>query len=342
MSSSTSFIFGLAVGLGCTTAIYCYVKKKQRSSNNSFPPPKPTSTIDGAIGNTPIVQLSPSRLGFDDCHANIYAKLEFQNPGGSVKDRIAIAMIKKAERQGLITPGKTTLVEATSGNTGIAIAMVGAARGYKVVVAMPRLQAMLERYILIRSFGGVVLLSEPDLKSQGFLDLAETYAKEHSNCYLMRQFTNDANPNAHYSSTGPEIWQQMNGKVDAVVMGAGTGGTAVGVGRYLKEQNVKCQIVVVEPSESRVMQGAVHRTHSIVGIGTGLHVPMLEQLDPGAPFTSGQGRGLIDEFVSTDTPDSLDCTSNEILVERIVVTSKRNFVHLYNDCNYRSQLFGKA
>ena len=281
------------------------------------PPPPPQHDVTGCVGNTPMVRIHPSRLGFPRVHAEIYAKLEFQNPGGSVKDRIAVAMIDKAELDGSITPGVTTLVEATSGNTGIAVAMVGAARGYKVVVAMPRLQAMLERYILIRSFGGRVILSEPEDKSQGFLDLAEKYAEEHSNCYLLRQFTNEANPTAHYETTGPEIFAQMNGNVDAVVMGAGTGGTAVGVGKYLKEKMKEkiassgtmtggCRVCVVEPTESRVMQGSVHRVHSIVGIGTGLCVPMLESLDPGAPCVLGRGRGIVDEFLSTDTPDSLD------------------------------------
>ena len=142
-----------------------------------------------AIGGTPVVRLDPSRLGYgpDRVHPSttVLAKLEFQNPGGSVKDRIAVQMIDKAEKAGLITPGKTTLVEATSGNTGIAIAMVGAARGYRVVVAMPRVQAMCERYILIRSFGGQVLLSDPKLKSQGFLDLAETYQGTQIGCHLL-------------------------------------------------------------------------------------------------------------------------------------------------------------
>ena len=291
--------------------------KKSPMPPSSPPPPPPQHDVTGCVGNTPMVRIHPSRLGFPRVHAEIYAKLEFQNPGGSVKDRIAVAMIDKAELDGSITPGVTTLVEATSGNTGIAVAMVGAARGYKVVVAMPRLQAMLERYILIRSFGGRVILSEPEDKSQGFLDLAEKYAEEHSNCYLLRQFTNEANPTAHYETTGPEIFAQMNGNVDAVVMGAGTGGTAVGVGKYLKEKMKEkiassgtmtggCRVCVVEPTESRVMQGSVHRVHSIVGIGTGLCVPMLESLDPGAPCVLGRGRGIVDEFLSTDTPDSLD------------------------------------
>jgi len=253
----------------------------------------PLADVTFAIGATPIVRLDPTKLGFPraSSRAEIFAKLEFQNPGGSVKDRIAVAMIDDAEARGLIAPGRSTLVEATSGNTGIAVAMVGAARGYAVVVAMPRLQAMLERYMLIRSFGGIVLLSDPETKSQGFLDLAERYAKEHPEAYLLRQFTNPANIQAHYETTGPEIWEQMGGDVDIVVMGAGTGGTAVGCGRYLKEVSAEradpCRVVVVEPAESRVLQGEKHRVHSITGIGTGLRVPMMTALDDEAPWESG-------------------------------------------------------
>jgi cysteine synthase A len=187
-----------------------------------------------------------------------------------LKDRVALKMIDEAERAGLIRPGHSVLVEATSGNTGIAVAMVGAARGYKVVVAMPRLQAMFSRYMLIRSFGGEVLLSDPESQSQGFLDLAEQYARENGEAFLLRQFTNPSNPAAHYETTGPELWAQMGGDVDAFFAGAGTGGTALGAGRFLKEASRgACRVVVVEPAESRVLQGAVHRVHSIVGIGTG-------------------------------------------------------------------------
>ena len=311
MDQPSNTLLSFAAGVLGTAAVG-YIVYKQLQTTTSFaataPPPPPQTDVTGCIGNTPIVAIDPTKLNVAGCVAHIYAKLEFQNPGGSVKDRVALAMIEDAERKGLITPGVTTLVEATSGNTGIALAMCGASKGYKVVVAMPRLQSMLERYILVRSFGGQVLLSEPELKSQGFLDLAATYAKEHDNCYLTQQFTNPANPRSHYLTTGPEVWTQMNGAVDAVVMGAGTGGTAVGIGQYIKEHNPNCKICVVEPAESRVMQGAVHRIHSIVGIGTGLHVPMLAGLDPGAPYVSGQGRGLVDEFLSTNSPDALDCS----------------------------------
>lgn len=301
-------VTGLAIALG---AFYAFRRRRKKTNDGMHS--KILNDVTEAIGDTPMVTIDTERLGYSGkIHPStrILAKLEFQNPGGSVKDRIAVRMIDEAEKAGLITPGKTTLVEATSGNTGIAVAMVGAARGYRVIVAMPRLQSMCERYILIRSFGGQVLLSDPKLKSQGFLDLAENYVNEHpgEHCYLLRQFTNKDNPDAHYSFTGPEIWVQTRGQVDAVVMGAGTGGTAVGVGRFLKEKSHgKCSIMVVEPTESRVMQGGTHRVHSIVGIGTGLHVPLLENLAPGEPYLPHKGRGdVVDEFICCDSPDALD------------------------------------
>ena len=312
-----------AVALGCGLgAFYAYAHYRGKNSNSGCDDGDGDDDDDGgvladvcgAIGETPMVRLDPARLGFGagrvDPSTRVLAKLEFANPGGSVKDRIAVRMIEEAEKAGLIAPGRTTLVEATSGNTGIAVAMVGAARGYRVVVAMPRVQAMCERYILIRSFGGKVLLSDPKLKSQGFLDLAESYAKGHpeEHCYLLRQFTNKDNPEAHYRSTGPEIWRQTRGRVDCCIMGAGTGGTAVGVSRFLKEKSEgACTVMVVEPTESRVFQGSHHRVHSIVGIGTGLHVPLLAELAPGDPYLPGKGRGeLVDEFLCCDTPDALD------------------------------------
>ena len=179
--------------------------------------------------------------------------------------------------------------------------------GYKLIVTMPRLQAMAERYILIRAFGGQVRLSDPQLKSQGFLDLAEQIAKETPNSFLMRQFTNPANIAAHAATTGPEILRQTQGDVDAVVAGIGTGGTIIGVASYLKAQasTKDVHIVGVEPTESRVLQGHKHRVHSIVGIGTGLRVPMITALDPGKEWIPG-GRGVIDEFVSVSTKESLD------------------------------------
>ena len=308
----------VAAAIGCGLGAYFALRKQSDKIIDSSGGVENSadsilSDVTQAVGGTPMVRLDTARLGYAGrihTTTTVLAKLEFQNPGGSVKDRIAVRMINEAERRGLISPGRTTLVEATSGNTGIAIAMVGAARGYRVVVAMPRVQAMCERYILIRSFGGEVLLSDPKLKSQGFLDLAESYAKDHpdEHCYFLRQFTNPDNPEAHHASTGPEIWKQTGGRVDACIVGAGTGGTAVGVSRFLKEKSRgSCAIMVVEPTESRVFQGSKHRVHSIVGIGTGLHVPLLEKLAPGAPFVPGTGRGkLVDEFLCCDSPDALD------------------------------------
>jgi cysteine synthase A len=291
---------GDALAIGATTAC---------STDETVPTTQAAlRDVTDVIGHTPLVQLDLARLGFPDSAdgVRVLAKLEFQNPGGSVKDRIALQMIEAAEREGTIQPGVTTLVEATSGNTGIALAMVAAARGYRLIVTMSRLHAMTERYILIRAFGAEVALAEPELKAQGFIDLAEKIARETPNAVLLSQFTNQHNPRAHYDTTGPEIYEQTSGAVDILVAGAGTGGTVVGTGRYLKERNPAVHVVCVEPASSRVFQGAKHRAHSLVGIGTGLHVPMLEDLAPGQPHVEGEGRGLVDSFMGAQDGASLD------------------------------------
>eukprot|EP00938_MAST-03A_sp_MAST-3A-sp1_P002656 g2656.t1 len=286
-------IGGLVVGAG-VVSVWITRKKNVVKKN-----------VLETIGETPLLKLNPERLGYKEVKATILAKLEFFNPGGSVKDRIAVSMIDEAEKKGQIRPGITTLVEATSGNTGIALAMVAASRGYRLVVTMPRVQAVMERYLLIRALGAEVRLSDPELKSQGFLDLAKRIAKETPNAYLLSQFTNESNPNAHYENTGPELWKQTNGSIDAFVAGAGTGGTVAGVGKYLKSKKSSCQIVCVEPAESRVLQGSKHRVHALLGIGTGLQVPMIESLAPGQKFEPGS-RGVIDRFVSCSSSDGLD------------------------------------
>ena len=285
---------GLVVGAG-VVGVWLGRSRKNKVKEN----------VLETIGGTPLLKLNPERLGYKEVKATILAKLEFFNPGGSVKDRIAVSMIDEAERKGQIRPGITTLVEATSGNTGIALAMVAASRGYRLVVTMPRVQAVMERYLLIRALGAEVRLSDPELKSQGFLDLAKRIAKETPNAYLLSQFTNESNPNAHYENTGPELWKQTNGSIDAFVAGAGTGGTVVGVGKYLKSKKSSCEIVCVEPAESRVLQGSKHRVHALLGIGTGLQVPMIESLAPGEKFEPGS-RGVIDRFVSCSSSDGLD------------------------------------
>ena len=180
---------GLVVGAG-VVGVWLGRSRKNKVKEN----------VLETIGGTPLLKLNPERLGYKEVKATILAKLEFFNPGGSVKDRIAISMIDEAERKGQIRPGVTTLVEATSGNTGIALAMVAASRGYRLVVTMPRVQAVMERYLLIRALGAEVRLSDPELKSQGFLDLAKRIAMETPNAYLLSQFTNESNPNAHYEN----------------------------------------------------------------------------------------------------------------------------------------------
>src|SRR3954462_4205446 len=201
------------------------------------------------IGNTPMVQLT--RIAPEG--VELFAKLEMLNPGGSVKDRIGIAMIEAAEAEGIIEPGRTTIVEATSGNTGIALAFVCAARGYDLVLTLPQGMSR-EREGLLRLYGAQVQVTE----SLGGMNEAVAAAQALASgpdVWLPDQFSNAANPLAHYTGTGPEIWDALDGQVDCFVAGVGTGGTITGVGRYLKERNPACRIVGVEPLTSAVLSG---------------------------------------------------------------------------------------
>lgn len=198
-----------------------------------------------AIGNTPIVKLNQITK---DLPVNIYAKLEFTNPGGSVKDRIALAIIEEAEKKGFLKPGGT-IVEATSGNTGVGLAMVAAIKGYKSIFVMPA-KISEEKRAVLRAYGAEVVITptglEPDDPNSHY-SVAKKYAAEIEGAYLTNQYHNPINPLAHYQVTGPEIWQQMQGHIDAFVAGAGTGGTISGVGRYLKEKNPQVKIVLADP-----------------------------------------------------------------------------------------------
>lgn len=220
-------------------------------------------TVSQAIGETSLVDLSELIEG----RATLLGKFEAQNPGGSVKDRAARAMLDAAEASGKLKKGDT-IIEPTSGNTGVALAMLTAARGYHMIVVMPETMSI-ERQRLAAFYGAQVILT-PGLKGmKGAIAKAHELAESTPNSYICEQFENPANPQAHYETTGPEIWRATEGKIDAFIAGVGTGGTITGCGRFLKEQNPDIQVIAVEPAESPVLSGGVAGPHKIQGIGAG-------------------------------------------------------------------------
>lgn len=225
-----------------------------------------------SIGNTPLVQLG--RLG-KGLKAKVYGKVEGRNPAYSVKCRIGAAMVWDAERRGVLKPGGT-IVEPTSGNTGIALAFVSAARGYRLLLTMPETMSI-ERRLMLKAFGADLILTPGELGMPGAIREAESIAEEHSDYFLPQQFNNPANPDIHFRTTGPEIWDDMDGQVDVLVAGVGTGGTITGVSRFLKkEKGRSVETVAVEPASSPVLSGGQPGPHKIQGLGAGFKPQVLD------------------------------------------------------------------
>lgn len=230
-------------------------------------------SADELIGKTPLLELTNIEKEFK-LEAKIFAKLEYFNPAGSVKDRIAKAMLDDAEEKGILKQG-TTIIEPTSGNTGIGLASVAAARGYKIIIVMPETMSK-ERRQLMKAYGAELILTEGSLGMKGAIKKAEELSKEIPDSFVVGQFVNPANPEAHKRTTGPEIWEDTDGKVDIFVAGVGTGGTITGVGQYLKSKNPEIKVVAVEPKSSAVLSTGVAGAHKIQGIGAGFVPDVLD------------------------------------------------------------------
>ena len=241
------------------------------------------------IGNTPLLELSKfsKDKGLD---TPIIAKVEYFNPGGSVKDRIALAMIEDAEKKGLLKPG-ATIIEPTSGNTGVGLALVSAVKGYKLILTMPETMSI-ERRNLVKAYGAEVRLTSGKDGMPGAIKAAEELRDSIPGSIILQQFENGANPAKHYATTGPEIWEQTEGKIDIFVAGVGTGGTVSGVAKYLKEKNPNVKVIAVEPKSSPVLNGGKSGPHKIQGIGAGF-IPKTYNGD------------LIDEVIDVENDDAI-------------------------------------
>ncbi len=255
------------------------------------------------IGNTPIVELKNIETTLD-LKGKLFAKLEKANPAGSAKDRIAVAMIDDALKRGLINKD-TLIIEPTSGNTGIGLAMVCASRGYKLILTMPESMSI-ERRKILSAYGAKLILTDASLGMKGAINKANEIANENTNSFIPSQFSNMANPNIHYLTTGPEIYRDLDGNIDCFVAGVGTGGTISGVGKYLKEKNKNAKIVAVEPLTSPVISKGISGKHSIQGIGAGFIPDTLNV-------------HILDEVICVNEDEAKDCAKLLAIKEGILV-----------------------